>query len=73
MILKLFRKVAYKARSREVLLKGTDEFMGGSFVIPASEWDPSIRLEPPQNIQSRRVCNEFFQNMLKNIQILVIS
>lgn len=43
----VFNEVAYKARSRDHLLAGVDEFLDAVTVLPPGEWDPSIRIEPP--------------------------
>ena len=43
----VFLEVAYKAKSPQDLLDGTDEYIDGLTVLPPSVWDPSIRLEPP--------------------------
>jgi hypothetical protein len=45
--------VAYKARDRDDLLAGLDEFMEQVIVLPPGEWDPKIRLEPPGKVQSQ--------------------
>lgn len=39
--------MAYKARSVEDMLAGCDEFMEQVTVLPPGEWDPKIRIEPP--------------------------
>ena len=39
----VFHDVAYKARKREHLLAGIDEFLDAVTVLPPGEWDPSIR------------------------------
>ncbi|XP_011439491.2 electrogenic sodium bicarbonate cotransporter 1 [Magallana gigas] len=49
----IFREVAYKARDRDDLLAGFDEFMEQVIVLPPGEWDPKIRLEPPGKVQSQ--------------------
>ncbi|GJQ69860.1 hypothetical protein Trydic_g22408 [Trypoxylus dichotomus] len=43
----IFHEVAYKARSRDHLLAGIDEFLDAVTVLPPGEWDPTIRIEPP--------------------------
>jgi hypothetical protein len=45
--------VAYKARNREDLLAGVDEFLDKVTVLPPGEWDPQIRLEPPPQVPSQ--------------------
>jgi hypothetical protein len=49
----VFHEVAYKARSRNDLMDGIDEFLDQVTVLPPGEWDPNIRIEPPQNIPSQ--------------------
>lgn len=49
----VFHDVAYKARKREHLLAGIDEFLDAVTVLPPGEWDPSIRIEPPQSVPSQ--------------------
>ncbi|KAK2520050.1 hypothetical protein Q9966_013658 [Columba livia] len=48
----LFSDVAYKARDREDLIAGIDEFLDEVIVLPPGEWDPNIRIEPPKKVPS---------------------
>ncbi|KAJ8286690.1 hypothetical protein GJAV_G00042040 [Gymnothorax javanicus] len=48
----LFSDVAYKARDREDLIAGVDEFLDEVIVLPPGEWDPKIRIEPPKKLPS---------------------
>lgn len=51
--------MAYKARNREDLIAGIDEFLDEVIVLPPGEWDPNIRIEPPKKVPSadkRCVC-----------------
>uniref|UniRef100_A0A803TMJ8 Anion exchange protein n=1 Tax=Anolis carolinensis TaxID=28377 RepID=A0A803TMJ8_ANOCA len=48
----LFSDVAYKARDREDLIAGIDEFLDEVIVLPPGEWDPNIRIEPPKKLPS---------------------
>ncbi|XP_069473738.1 electrogenic sodium bicarbonate cotransporter 4 isoform X3 [Ambystoma mexicanum] len=48
----LFCGVAYKAREREDLIAGIDEFLDEVIVLPPGEWDPTIRIEPPKKTPS---------------------
>ncbi|EMP28546.1 Electrogenic sodium bicarbonate cotransporter 4 [Chelonia mydas] len=48
----LFSDVAYKARDRDDLIAGIDEFLDEVIVLPPGEWDPNIRIEPPKKIPS---------------------
>ncbi|XP_071744280.1 electroneutral sodium bicarbonate exchanger 1 isoform X33 [Lepeophtheirus salmonis] len=49
----VFHNVAYKAKKREHLLAGIDEFLDAVTVLPPGEWDPSIRIEPPTVVPSQ--------------------
>lgn len=44
--------MAYKARNREDLIAGIDEFLDEVIVLPPGEWDPNIRIEPPKKVPS---------------------
>uniref|UniRef100_A0A8C4Z8T4 Anion exchange protein n=1 Tax=Gadus morhua TaxID=8049 RepID=A0A8C4Z8T4_GADMO len=46
----LFSDVAYKARDRDDLIAGIDEFLDEVIVLPPGEWDPKIRIEPPKKV-----------------------
>ncbi|XP_067857360.1 electrogenic sodium bicarbonate cotransporter 4 isoform X2 [Heptranchias perlo] len=48
----LFSDVAYKARDRDDLIAGIDEFLDEVIVLPPGEWDPKIRIEPPKKVMS---------------------
>ncbi|KAL1435434.1 hypothetical protein MTO96_000111 [Rhipicephalus appendiculatus] len=43
----VFHDVAFKAKNRDHLLAGVDEFLDAATVLPPGAWDPSIRIEPP--------------------------
>ena len=49
----VFHDVAYKAKSRQDLLAGVDEFLDAVTILPPGAWDTSIRIEPPQQIPSQ--------------------
>jgi hypothetical protein len=49
----VFHDVAYKAKNRQDLLSGVDEFLSNCTVLPPGEWDPSIRIEPPKSVPSQ--------------------
>ncbi|XP_062548277.1 electroneutral sodium bicarbonate exchanger 1 isoform X13 [Armigeres subalbatus] len=51
----IFHEVAYRAKKREHLLAGVDEFLDAVTVLPPGEWDPSIRIEPPAAIPSQEI------------------
>lgn len=44
----IFNQVAYRARSRDDLLAGIDEFLDAVTVLPPAAWDPATRIDPPQ-------------------------
>ena len=46
----VFHDVAYKAKERGHILAGLDEFLDAVTVLPPGEWDPSIRIEPPSQV-----------------------
>lgn len=49
----VFHDVAYKAKSRDDLLAGVDEFLDAVTILPPGAWDPSIRIEPPTQLPSQ--------------------
>ncbi|XP_076859015.1 sodium-driven chloride bicarbonate exchanger isoform X1 [Brachyhypopomus gauderio] len=49
----VFHDVAYKAKDRNDLVAGIDEFLDQVTVLPPGEWDPSIRIEPPKSVPSQ--------------------
>ncbi|XP_046888070.1 sodium bicarbonate cotransporter 3 isoform X2 [Hypomesus transpacificus] len=49
----IFHDVAYKAKDRNDLLSGIDEFLDQVTVLPPGEWDPTIRIEPPKSVPSQ--------------------
>uniref|UniRef100_A0A0B6ZWW5 Anion exchange protein n=2 Tax=Arion vulgaris TaxID=1028688 RepID=A0A0B6ZWW5_9EUPU len=46
----VFREVAYKGRTRDDIVAGIDEFLEQVTVLPPGEWDPKIRIEPPDKV-----------------------
>ena len=46
----IFHIVAYKAKNRQDLMAGLDEFLDKTTVLPPGEWDPKIRIEPPEKL-----------------------
>ncbi|XP_008323880.1 electrogenic sodium bicarbonate cotransporter 1-like [Cynoglossus semilaevis] len=48
----VFHDIAYKAKDRQDLLAGIDEFLDEVIVLPPGEWDPNIRIEPPKSLPS---------------------
>lgn len=61
LIFQVFREVAYKARTRQDILMGIDEFLDQVTVLPPGEWDPKIRIEPPTSVPSQVFCTRFNQ------------
>ena len=53
----VFHYVAYKAKKRDHLLAGLDEFLDAVTVLPPGEWDPSIRIEPPQKVLRKQIAD----------------
>jgi hypothetical protein len=49
----VFHSVAYRAKVRDHLLLGVDEFLDAVTVLPPGEWDPKIRIEPPDSVPSQ--------------------
>ncbi|XP_060556502.1 electrogenic sodium bicarbonate cotransporter 1-like isoform X2 [Ruditapes philippinarum] len=54
MVDEIYREVAYKARNRQEILTGLDEFLDQVTVLPPGEWDPKIRIEPPEKVPSQQ-------------------
>ncbi|XP_072446914.1 electrogenic sodium bicarbonate cotransporter 1-like [Chiloscyllium punctatum] len=48
----LFHIVAFKAKLREDLLAGVDEFLDEVTVLPPGKWDPTLRIAPPKILPS---------------------
>ncbi|XP_061439406.1 electrogenic sodium bicarbonate cotransporter 1 isoform X2 [Rhineura floridana] len=48
----VFHDIAYKAKDRQDLIAGIDEFLDEVIVLPPGEWDPAIRIEPPKCLPS---------------------
>lgn len=72
----VFHDVAYKAKDRNDLVSGIDEFLDQVTVLPPGEWDPTIRIEPPKNVPSQvctlqnsdtfKRCDEFLLGRIKS-------
>ncbi|KAF3694903.1 Sodium-driven chloride bicarbonate exchanger Solute carrier family 4 member 10 [Channa argus] len=45
--------IATRAKDRNDLIAGIDEFLDQVTVLPPGEWDPSVRIEPPKNVPSQ--------------------
>lgn len=59
MVDEIFSEVAYKAKSREDIMHGFDEFLDQLTVLPPGQWDPDVRLEPPTTVPSQERRNFF--------------
>ncbi len=47
------RELFYSAKSLEDINSVVDQFNKGTMVIPPSEWNPKIRIEPPEKFLSK--------------------
>ena len=47
------REYAYLSQDSEGIIQMINRFMQDTFVLPPSEWDPTIRIEPPTSYMSR--------------------
>lgn len=54
MVDEVFREVAFKARDRDDIVAGIDEFLEQVTVLPPGEWDPKIRIEPPESVPDQK-------------------
>jgi len=51
----IFHSLAYRANSCDHIMAGIDEFMDAAAVLPPSEWDTTIRIEPPAELPSQEL------------------
>lgn len=49
--LQIFQEVAYKALDKSDFLAGFDGFLDEVTVLPPTEWDPKIKIEPPNSVR----------------------
>ena len=61
-----------KAKQRDHLLAGLDEFLDAVNVLPPGEWDPSIRIEPPQNVNKIKN-KKYFKMFQSNFHIQMLG
>lgn len=61
--MKVFHDIAYKAKDRQDLLAGIDEFLDEVIVLPPGEWDPAIRIEPPKSLPSSDKRSRFIEDL----------
>jgi solute carrier family 4 (sodium bicarbonate cotransporter), member 5 len=47
------RELFYSAQTKEEILEAIDQFNRSTMVIPPSEWNPKIRIEPPETYLSK--------------------
>ncbi len=47
------REFAYTSKDSDDIMQMMDRFMQDTYVIPPSEWDPTIRIEPPSKYTSK--------------------
>ncbi len=47
------REFAYTSKDSDDIMQMMDRFMQDTYVIPPSEWDPNIRIDPPQKFMSK--------------------
>ena len=47
------RDLFYAAKSKDDIISAIDQFNKGTMVIPPSEWNPKIRIEPPDKFLSK--------------------
>ncbi|CAF0933984.1 unnamed protein product [Didymodactylos carnosus] len=47
------REFAYLSKDPDEIVQMLDRFMNDAYVIPPSEWDPAIRIEPPDQYMSK--------------------
>ena len=47
------RELFYAAQSKEDVIQAVQDFNRGTMVIPPSEWNPKIRIEPPEKFLSK--------------------
>ncbi|XP_052063065.1 electroneutral sodium bicarbonate exchanger 1-like [Mytilus californianus] len=64
----IFSEVAYKAKSREDIMHGFDEFLDQTTVLPPGQWDPEIRLEPPTKVPSQEGRRRLFGGLIEDVK-----
>ena len=50
---KICRELFYSATSKEEILSVVSQFVRSTMVIPPGEWNPRIRIEPPEKFLSK--------------------
>jgi hypothetical protein len=69
---KVCRESFYSAKSQEDVISIIDGFHNSTLIIPPSEWDPRIRIEPPQEYLSK-VMLELYNYKYASMSIIVKS
>ncbi|ETE66702.1 Anion exchange protein 4, partial [Ophiophagus hannah] len=71
----VFHDIAYKAKDRQDLIAGIDEFLDEVIVLPPGEWDPAIRIEPPKSLPSsdKRESNRVQSPSQNQQELLMVS
>lgn len=62
----IFHDVAYKAKDRQDLLAGVDDFLDQVTVLPPGEWHPNIQLDPPVKTLQKEERLELKAEIAKN-------
>lgn len=69
----IFHMVAFNATNQDDLLAGVDEFLDQATVLPPGEWDPNIRIEPPNQIPSQEKRKQVGQELLLSLENVEFS
>ncbi|NWS43712.1 S4A10 protein, partial [Probosciger aterrimus] len=72
-LMTVFHDVAYKAKDRNDLLSGIDEFLDQVTVLPPGEWDPSIRIEPPKSVPSQVTLQKLSSHLFRLFGGLILD
>ncbi|CAM4906352.1 unnamed protein product [Rotaria socialis] len=62
----IFHDVVYRARDRQDLLAGIDDFLDHVTVLPPGEWDPTTRIEPPKSVPNKE--DRLDRNKMNGVQ-----
>ncbi|KAM6985455.1 electrogenic sodium bicarbonate cotransporter 1-like isoform 2-T3 [Aplochiton taeniatus] len=65
----VFHDIAYKAKDRQDLLAGIEEFLDEVIVLPPGEWDPDIRIEPPKSLPSSDKRKNLYSGLEAGLQM----
>ena len=53
------RELFYSAKNKEDIINVVTQFNKGTMVIPPGEWNPKIRIEPPEKFLSKVCLSDF--------------